>query len=242
MYYSQFSEDKTLHKIFQKNDGICVEVGANDGVNDSNTYFFERIGWTCVLVEPNPQLCEQIRKVRGARLFECALSSEGGNATLYIAEGADRAHGVSTISSDATVHERIKNYGFTTKPIRVRTRTLDDVLTEMALTNAIDFVSIDVEGHELNVLEGFSIERWKPTIVIVENNSNQEDIKVQKYFGENGYVIFKRTGVNDWYASKTNRSLVNIISWTTYRYLVLRARIKERLKQTHIAKLAGVHK
>ncbi len=232
MYYSQFGEDKILHNLFRrKKSGVCVEVGANDGVNDSNSYFFEILGWTCVLIEPNPTLCQEIRKARNARLYECAASSKIGSATLYIAEGAERAHGVSTISSDPEVHDKIKSYGFRSKPIQVKTRTLDDILLEAALTSGIDFVTIDVEGHELEVLEGFSLERWGPKIIIVENNSHQENNKVQKHLKKNGYEIFKKTGVNDWYASCKNRDFVNIENRIRHVSLLYKAKVKNGLKR-----------
>ena len=57
MFHSQFDEDRILNGIFAgKSPGICVEVGANDGVHGSNTLFFEKLGWQCVLIEPNPML------------------------------------------------------------------------------------------------------------------------------------------------------------------------------------------
>lgn len=231
MYYSQFGEDKILHEIFQKKNGVCVEVGANNGVDDSNSYFFEQLGWTCVLIEPNPMLCHEIRKVRNARLYECAASSEFGSATLYIAEGAERAHGVSTISSNPEIHNQIKSYGFSERPIQVKTRTLDDLLLESNLAGSIDFVSIDVEGHELQVLEGFSIESWKPSVFVIEDNSNHENDEVRKYLKKYGYEVFKRTGVNDWYALRSNKDLINLKSQTQYVYIKYTAKIKRRLKK-----------
>ena len=51
-YYAQFGEDKILNRIFNKKTGNCVEVGGFDGVTGSNTYFFEKLGWRCLIVEP----------------------------------------------------------------------------------------------------------------------------------------------------------------------------------------------
>lgn len=234
-YYSQFEEDKILHNFFRnKKNGVCVEVGANDGVNDSNSYFFELRGWKCVLIEPNPALCQEIRRVRTAQLYECAVSSEIGCATLYIAEGAERSHGVSTISSDQQVHDKIKGYGFTRRPIQVKTRTLDDILLESQLTATIDFISIDVEGHELRVLEGFSIDKWQPRIIIIEDNENYKDNKVQTYLKKYSYKKFKRTGVNDWYASKSNKELVNTKNRTQLALQTYETDIKKNLKKIPI--------
>jgi len=235
MFYSQFGEDKILFEIFKRKTlGVCVEVGANNGVDDSTSLFFEKIGWKCILIEPNPVLCEMIRGARKASLYECAVSDRHGVATLYIAEGAERAHGVSMIyevNAEEEARNKIKSYGFTCRPVQVDTRTLDEILVEQNLSCGIDFVSIDVEGHELKVLRGFSIERWTPIIIIVEDNSNFEDASISNYLKKFGYVRFLRTGVNDWYAHRTNKRVVNIRSKTRIMWMARKIKVKNRLRK-----------
>lgn len=232
MYYSQFGEDKILSEIFSdQNSGVCVEVGANDGINDSTTLYFEKIGWKCILVEPNPVLCQMIRASRKAPLYEFAASDRRGVATLYIAEGAERAHGVSTICAEEEARNKIKSYGFSYRPVQVHTKTLDEILVGLKLSCGIEFVSIDVEGHELAVLRGFSIERWRPIVILVEDNSNFEDAAVSNYLKPFGYIRFMRTGVNDWYAHKKNSKLVNSYSRARYHWLASKTRAKNKLKK-----------
>ncbi len=245
MYYSQFGEDKILFEIFQrKTGGVCVEVGANNGVDDSTSLFFEKIGWKCILVEPNPILCQMIRSARNSLLYECAVSDRRGVATLYVAEGSERAHGVSMLSvEEEGARNKIKSYGFTCHPVQVDTRTLDDILAELTLSSGIDFVSIDVEGHELEALKGFSIERWKPMIMLVEDNFDFGNNTVSNYLKKFGYVRFMRTGVNDWYAHRTNKQLVNMRNKTRIKWLAwlaFKRRVKNKLiKIPLISKLAG---
>ena len=213
IYYSQFDEDKIIFDLFsRKKIGCCVEVGANNGIDDSTTFFFEKIGWKCILVEPNPDLCDEIRKVRQGRLFECAVSNKKGQATLYIAEGAERSHGVSTLSDKKEDQQRIRGYGFQCKPIKVKVKTLDDILKQSEIDCEIDFISIDVEGLELEVLNGFSIEKWKPRIMMVEDNYNLENKSVKKYLKKHNYITFNRTGVNDWYAHSSDKQFINLKS------------------------------
>lgn len=235
MFYSQFGEDKILFEIFKrKTVGVCVEVGANNGVDDSTSLFFEKIGWKCILIEPNPVLCQMIHAARNASLYECAVSDRHGVATLYIAEGNERAHGVSMIcevNAEEEARNKIKSYGFTCRPVQVDTRTLDEILVEQNLSYGIDFVSIDVEGHELEVLRGFSIERWTPIVIIVEDNSNFEDPSIVNYLKKFGYVRFLRTGVNDWYAHRTNKRLVNIRSETRIMWMARKIKVKNRLRK-----------
>jgi FkbM family methyltransferase len=231
MFYSQFDEDRLLARIFEgKRSGLCIEVGANDGVNDSTTYYFEQQGWDCLLVEPNPDLCLAIRAVRNARLFECAASAEEGLATLYIAEGAERAHGVSGLGVDEQAVRRISGFGFVARPLQVIKRRLDDILDEAGITRSPDFITIDVEGHELEVLEGLSIDRWKPLIILVEDNSHFEDDTVSRYLHRFGYKPFRRTGVNDWYAHRTQSQLVNPASRCAWQWAAFKSRARKRLR------------
>jgi FkbM family methyltransferase len=232
MYYSQFGEDEILAKIFKgKSKGFCIEVGANDGVNDSTTMYFETVGWSCVLIEPNPVLCKMIRAARNATLFEFAASDKVGEVTLFVAEGAERAHGVSTINAGEDELNKIKSYGFTYKEVKVQTKTLDEILDDLKPNSAIDFISVDVEGHEMEVLRGFSIERWNPTIILIEDNSNFENNDVRNYLSQLGYLRFMRTGVNDWYAHNNNKTLVNLYSRSKYNLTALKGRVKNKLKK-----------
>lgn len=207
MYYSQFGEDRHLELLVGgKARGTCVEVGANDGKWGSNSLFFEKLGWDAVLVEANPALCAILRRERSGKVFECAASKEEGTAILHVGEGPEWAHQLSSLADNAQDAPASGN-AFTTRPVEVRTRRLDAILEEAGATE-IDFISIDVEGHELGVLEGFTPERWRPTIIIVEDNSILGNNDVVAYLRRHGYVRFHRTGVNDWYAQESNRALV----------------------------------
>jgi FkbM family methyltransferase len=232
MFYSQFGEDRLLASIFASTGkGLCIEVGANDGINDSTTYYFEQQGWDCLLVEPNPELCRAIRSVRRARVFECAASAAEGSATLYVAEGAERAHGVSSLGVDEHAARRISDFGFVARPLQVPTRRLDDILEEAGVTRSPDFITIDVEGHELEVLKGFSIDRWKPLIIIAEDNSQFENDAVFRYLRSFGYEPFRRTGVNDWYANKSQTKLINPASRCSWRWVGFETRARKRLRK-----------
>lgn len=193
--------------------------------------FFEKLGWKCILVEPNPSLCRKIREQRNALLYECAASNQNDTRTLYVVEGAVRSDGLSTISTNKEVHDRIKSHGFVSSSVQVQTMTLDRILVDAQINSDIDFISIDVEGHEYEVLEGFSIGKWKPFIILVEDNSNFENNIVSNYLRKFGYFRFMRTGVNDWYAHATNHQLVNIRNKTRIEWMTLKIKVKNRLRR-----------
>ena len=78
----------------------------------------------------------------------------------------------------------------------VRVMTLDAVLAQ-AGNPAIDFISIDVEGTQLDVLRGFSLDRHHPALLFIEDHLH--NLKVHRYLKEHGYKLVKRTGSNNWY-------------------------------------------
>jgi FkbM family methyltransferase len=215
-YYSQDGEDRILVEIFaDKKHGVCLEVGANDGITFSNSLAFEKLGWHCILVEPNPQLCELIERRRKAHLVRCAASDRNGTATLHFTEDRNL---YATLERSASLLPRIDSDSARINRVEVPCRTLDDILEECGV-DSLDFVSIDVEGHEMEVLKGFSVARWKPKLLLIEDNSLFADESVARYLGTSSYRRFKRTGCNDWYANKRDRAFVSWSNTLTFEWL-----------------------
>lgn len=224
-WFAQFGEDHVLARLFAGHAvGACVEVGANDGVTGSNTLYFEQRGWSCVLVEPNPDLARLLRQTRSGHVFECAASRSEGIATLQLAEGDGFAHAVSTIGNDDRARASVRAHGFRSRPIEVRTRMLDDILSEAGIAPGFEFLTLDVEGHELEALGGLSLDRWKPQLLIVEDNTRFGDVPVRRHLARADYVRFHRTGVNDWYAHRSNRAMVRDARWFRYARATIGAR------------------
>ena len=82
---------------------------------------------------------------------------------------------------------------------------MDTILSRINIEK-IDFLSIDTEGTELDVLRGFDIERWRPKLFVIENNFNESSIK--EYLSEFGYVLSERLGVNDFYLDSRKNSVL----------------------------------
>jgi len=201
-FNSQYGEDRLLSLIFSGKKGTCAEIGALDGLRHSNTFYFEQQGWECLLVEPNPASCEAIRSRRNCVLFECAVSDTTGTSTFIV---SDEVPELSGFQPFVNLIER--DHG-TTREVEVRVRTLDDILNE-ANIGPIDFISIDVEGHELSVLRGFSLEKWKPRIVILEDASEGTDNSIALAMKAAGYVPWRMTGANLWFSHEADAELVS---------------------------------
>jgi FkbM family methyltransferase len=193
MYYSQYGEDKLLNQIFNKNKGVCVEIGGYDGVTRSNTFFFEKLGWDCLVVEPIPFFYDKIRENRTCNALNVAVSNFKGETDFYIAKDVEE---LSSIVPDV---ERVtEKYKSNLELIKVKTDTLNSIFNQFKYSE-IDFITIDVEGHEMEVLHGIDLEKFRPRILIIEDNSNTKDSKIRNYLLRFGYKLFKRTGCNEWY-------------------------------------------
>src|SRR5437773_9932127 len=89
-FYSQNGEDVVLSGIFKgQQRGTCLEIGAWDGIKDSITLHFEEKGWSCILIEANPELAEKAKANRRARVFSCAAGRTRGMTEFVIAKGAE---------------------------------------------------------------------------------------------------------------------------------------------------------
>lgn len=198
--HGQHGEDDLLGKIFSdERPGVCVEVGAFDGVVGSATYAFELRGWETILVEPQPELTAAITRSRRGRLFPVAAGDHNGECWIT-AHPADPAQtGVTTRPPE---NQDSRDAGCAAVPLR----TLDSILTECRVER-VDFATIDVEGYELDVLKGWDLTRWQPRIIILEDNSRGLDTTIPRYLAARGYVCFAHTGVNDWYAHTSDRAL-----------------------------------
>ena len=191
-----------------------MEVGGNDGILNSNTFHFELLGWRTLLVEPIPELCAKIRAHRpAATVVECAASNRPGSCQFRVAGGVD---GMSTMLDDPAHLRSIHREGGTLTEITVPTRTLDDILaTEGA--PAVDFLTIDVEGAEMLVLGGLTLSRWKPRVMIIEDNSFGRDHAIIDYLRSHGYVNFHRTVVNDWFAAEGDQEILVCFNAAAFR-------------------------
>ncbi|HYE06660.1 MAG TPA: FkbM family methyltransferase [Planctomycetota bacterium] len=214
-FFSQFGEDRLLAEIFSGiGGGTCVEVGGNDGILNSNTYHFELIGWTTVVVEPIPWLCERIALARPRATVICRAAAEAaGQCEFHVAVGAD---GMSSMADTADLRGQVQREGAHLQTIRVETETLDRIL-ERAKVDDIHFLTIDVEGAEMRVLRGLDLARWKPRIVIVEDNSHGRDGTVVRHLRQQGYANVHRTGVNDWFITETDRELASRFDIATFQ-------------------------
>ena len=169
--------------------GYFVDVGANDPQMWSQSFHLESLGWTGVLVEPQPDLAERLRETRKAKVYAVACSSAanaGKTMALYLA-------GIySSLAADLSI-ATVRPEGAVDVPVM----TLDAVLADAGAPGRIDFLSIDVEGHEIDVLSGLDLARWRPRLILIEDLVLNLDL--HRLLVARGYKWARRTGLNSWY-------------------------------------------
>ena len=175
--------DIFLKKYLTHQNGTFIESGAFDGMRFSNTLIFEKhFGWRGLLIEPSPANIPKIRRSRPCSIaVHAALVSFANDSQLI---------NVDTKASPTTVTGSQAKTSMTTK---VRGRAISNILDEAGIT-IVDFWSLDVEGNELEALQGMNFTKHRPKIILVEIwNRNP---KIFNHMAQNGYELLK-DGVDD---------------------------------------------
>jgi FkbM family methyltransferase len=169
--------DRKLERWLDFDGGFFIEAGANNGVQQSNTYYLEKMrGWSGLLVEPVPALAAECRKNRNQPVVEAALVSPEQEGCLVELHWAGLMSTLSGALGNAEATAAHVETGRTIQNIReatvfqVRGRRLSALLDEYGFTGErrIDFFSLDVEGAEPSALAGLDLGRHAPRFICVE--------------------------------------------------------------------------
>jgi FkbM family methyltransferase len=212
--YAKDFLDQRLEPFIGKRNGFFIEAGANDGVSQSNTLYYEKyFNWKGILVEPSARLAKLCRVQRpNCKLEEVALAATIGAPPLKLVEA-----GLMTTTCGAFARNN-KGYDETThlkraavfqgkspdefRKIEVPTKTLSQILDECGCPE-VDLLSLDVEGYEYEALKGLDLKRHRPRYILVEERygENYDGILSPSYRKEailsfNEYyqdVLYRRT-------------------------------------------------
>ena len=184
-------EDELVWRSFnRRTNGFFVEVGANEPQQGSQTWLLEQRGWRGILVEPLPQYHARLETNRpGSRLFKVACGPAVHAPAGEFFESATPAHSSFKPHAVDAQTEYVRRL---TVPIL----SLNEILAE-AGSPKVDFVSIDVEGAQLDVLEGFDLGRHRPGLLLIEDHLRS--LSCHHYLRKQKYRLVKRTGLNNWY-------------------------------------------
>jgi FkbM family methyltransferase len=191
--WSDGREQELVRDFFDgRRGGFFVEVGANRPQFASQTWHLEQLGWTGILIEPQPDLAAALREARAATVFAVACSSPDNAGRLR------PLHVAGALSS--LDRDRMAPGAEPERVIDVPVRTLDDILAEAAAPFGFDLLSVDVEGHELEVLSGFDFARWRPRLILIEDHVG--NLQRHRFLKKAGYRLIRRFENNGWYVPK----------------------------------------
>jgi FkbM family methyltransferase len=206
--YSESGIDKELITLLPYKHGFYVEVGANDGLSSSNTALLEKQqGWTGILIEPIPHKflkCLQNRSQRNFVSCSACVSFTYSKEFVELMYSDKMTIGIN-LESDIDEPLKHAHAGLRFIPKQntflflARARTLTSILIEAHAPKEIDFLSVDVEGAELEVLRGIDFNQFTFKYILVECR----DFKVMiEFMNANGFKLCKEISQKDLLFSK----------------------------------------
>lgn len=196
--YAQNREDIILSAFFPKDyEGFYIDVGAHHPDNDTVTKFFYEKGWHGINIEPNRKMFEALERKRTRDInLNIGVADKDGTLTFREYLNGD---GLSTFSKD--VHEEYldspSSYTDAYTDHQIHVTTLKKIIAEYAPSKKIDFLKVDVEGFEFEVLNSNDWKEYRPTVLCVESNHVKRDWP--KLLLHQQYELKFNDGFNDYY-------------------------------------------
>lgn len=212
-YFSLNQLDRKLEKYVDYDNGYFVELGANDGVTQSNSLYFEKHrNWRGLLVEPAPQnflKCRQNRSARNSIYCAACVSFDYGQEFVRIAYSNLMSTSVSLESdiqdprAHAELGDRFLGSGETVFEFGAVARTISALLLDAHAPKLIDFLSLDVEGAELEVLKGIDHQIFRFKYILVEC---RDFTRLSDYLEKQGYCFVEKLSGQDYLFTGVERA------------------------------------
>jgi FkbM family methyltransferase len=196
---SQLRQDIfVLNETNYKKRGLFIEFGAADGVSNSNTFLLEKkFNWKGILVEPAKCFYKELKKRRNCYI-ENKIVYKDSKSKLIFCETYNPE--LSTISQNSN-----RNRDFIQSKYELETISLNDLLRKYNMPKIIDYLSIDTEGTEFDILNNFNFKEFKFRIITCEHNFGFNRKKIFKLLSKNNYtrIFTEISQFDDWYINKS---------------------------------------
>ena len=207
-FYSQIEQDKYYIEniIKYKPNGVFLEIGGYDGITGSNTYFLEKyLGWNGIIVECNPTLVEKCKNARSCYICDKALYEVDNIEITFtipvgdeIIGGKEQLGGIKSLLKPESVKVFQRCYK-KSKDIKVKTININTLLESRKIYN-IDYVSLDVEGGELSILQSWDFNKYKVNFLTVEHgNISHYQKSINTLLTSKGFSLHRNNKWDDEY-------------------------------------------
>ncbi len=198
---SQFGEDKKIEEIFEKDyRGVYVDVGCFHPTRSNNTFKLFKKGWMGMNIDLNPLTIDLFNYARPTDINICAaISNKQAKKKLYFLGDLDSKNTLDHNHKKwINKHFKIDNKDFKIK--KIKTRKLDDIFKEHDYFN-IDFMNIDIEGHEFEVLKSLNLKKFKIKVICVEildydKFASKRKKMLTTYLKRNNYKLVEKSKIN----------------------------------------------
>ena len=203
--YSQSGEDLVLKAIFGKNkrSGFFVDVGCNNPIQKNNTFKLYLKGWSGINIDGNEG---QIKKYKSLRKRDISLNEVISNENKEIIFFQDD-YNPALSCVDPSIANDLKAQQHNIKEIRKTAKTLEGILDQYGNNRPIDLLCVDVEEHDLEVLQGNNFQKYRPQIICIECFDDIKTIpgnEVNTFLIKNGYELIAVSSPNIFYNDKFN--------------------------------------
>jgi FkbM family methyltransferase len=200
MFYSQYEQDKYLEtRIFKSyKNGFFVDVGAHNGKSLNNTLYFEETNnWTGINIEPIKDVYNDLIINRPKCInINCAVSNNDGETDFICNKGyTEMLSGIKNsfdIRHMQRLHYENNQYGSSTEIIKVETRKLETICDSNSISH-INYLSIDVEGGEFEVIKSINFDKIFIDVIGFENNYNDTSLPIVKYLEDRNYMVINNS-------------------------------------------------
>ena len=202
MSNSQLGQDLEVLKHYNnKNNGFFVEIGASDGINLSNTFLLEtKYNWKGICVEPLPEQYNKLYKNR-PNSYCCNLAVYNQSNLTVLFDIANNFDMFSGISKDIDCHKESVDKNKT--QINIETISLNDLLDKYNAPAFIDYLSLDTEGSEFEILKSLDFNKYKFGLIDVEHNYVEpRRTYIRKLLLANDYEYIRENKFDDCYKYK----------------------------------------
>ena len=205
--YAQNTEDIKLFGYFwnMEQPGFYVDIGANHATHDSVTKFFYVRGWSGINIEPQKHLIKLLKAERPRDKNICTgISDKPGKLRFRQYE----SNGLSTFSTNlhASYETGYEQVAVRYEESELKLVTLQSILRKYAANKAINFLKVDVEGFEYNVIKSNDWKMFRPWVICVE--STGADKRWQAILEKAGYIRHIYDGLNDYYVASEHENLI----------------------------------